>query len=153
MIQRIQSIYLLLAAIVVMLMYYIPVAIFKENDVIYNMYACHILHPTTRESLLSVVPMAILPLLSLFFSLFAILKFKNRSFQMKLNKLNLLVLLALIAVEGVYFFRISKNVLQQADAQPYIAALAPLIAIIFVVLANKAIKKDDNLVKSIDRIR
>lgn len=152
MIQRIQSIYLLLAAIVVMITYYVPIAIFVENNTTYNLYACHILHPETKQAVLSVVPMAVLPLLSLFFSVFAIFKFKNRSFQIKLGKLNMLILITLMAVQVIYFIRLSK-ILSQAEASPFISAAAPLLALILVLLANRAIKKDDNLVKSADRIR
>ncbi len=152
MIQRIQTLYLFLAGILVMLTYIVPIVIFTDGTTTYNLYACHILHPETHEQLISVIPMAVLPVLSLFFSFFAIFKFKNRSFQYKLGQLNMIILIAFIIVECVYYTRISK-ILVDADATPYIGIFIPTIALILVFLANKAIKKDERLVKSADRIR
>jgi hypothetical protein len=34
-----------------------------------------------------------------------------------------------------------------------IGMLLPIISIVFIALANKAIKKDEDLVKSVDRLR
>lgn len=150
MIQRIQSIYLLIAGLVMLAMYNVPVAVFTSGELSYNLFACHILHPISGEMVINVVPMAVLPLLSLFLSLFALLKFKNRTFQMKLGKLNVLVLLVLIVVQGIYFVRLA-NMLGQG--KPGFSAIVPLIAIILVFMANKAIRKDDNLIRSADRIR
>jgi len=150
MIQRIQSLYLLIAGIIVLVMYKMPVAVFTGSDLIYNLYACHILHPSTGASVINVVPMAVLPVLSMFLSFFALLKFKNRSFQMKLGKLNIIVLVALLAVQVIYFIRIEQLI---GEGNPGFSAIVPLVSILLILMANKAIKKDDNLVKSADRIR
>lgn len=150
MIQRIQSVYLFIAGLMVLAMYKIPVAQFTEGESVYNLFACHILNPTTGSSYINVVPMAVLPLLSLFLSLFAIIKFKNRGFQIKLGKMNILVLLVLIAVQVIYYLRLQMLI---GSGKPGFSAIIPLLAIVLVLMANKAIKKDDNLVKSADRIR
>ncbi len=151
MIQRIQSIYLFLAGILVMLMYTFPLAIFNSNSIIYELLACHIKNPVTGNLLVNVVPMAVLPLLSLFLSFFALVKFKNRIFQMKLGKLNMIVLVALVVVEVIYFLRIESML--EVDGKPGFSAIIPLVSLLLILMANKAIKKDDNLIKSADRIR
>lgn len=150
MIQRIQSVYLFIAGIIVLAMYKIPVAEFSNGELIYKLFACHILDPTTGTPFINVVPMAVLPILSMFLSLFAIFKFNNRSFQIKLGKMNMLVLIVLIAVQVIYYFRIQGLM---SNGKPGFSAIIPLVAILLIFMANKAIKKDDNLVKSADRIR
>jgi hypothetical protein len=150
MIQRIQSIYLLIAGILVMLMYKIPIAIFSSGNVVYSLFACHIKHPETGDLVLNVLPMAVLPLLSMFLSFFALIKFKNRVFQIKLGKLNILILFALLAVESIFVVRL-QGIL--GDGMPQFSAILPIISLLLIIMANRAIKKDENLVRSADRIR
>ncbi len=134
-----------------MVMYKVPIASFSSNNVIYELLACHIKNPETGNLLINVVPMAILPLLSFFLSFFTILKFKNRTFQMKLNKLNMLVLVALVAVQIIYFIRIGSML--EITGEPGFSAIIPVVSLFLIFMGNRAIKKDDDLVKSADRIR
>lgn len=151
MIQRKQSLFLLFAGVLIFLMYKIPVATFAVGDAIYQLFACHILNPETGASVISVVPMAVLPVLSAVLSLIAVFKFKNRKLQMQIGKINLLVLFTLIVVEGIYFLRLQT--ILETTGKPGFSAIIPLLAIVLVFMANKAIKKDDDLIKSADRIR
>jgi hypothetical protein len=95
--------------------------------------------------------MAVLPVLSAFLSVFAIFLYKNRRFQMNICKINLLMLIALVAVEVIYYYRIGEML--NTQGKPLVMAGMPVLAIVFVVLAHRGVKKDDNLIKSADRIR
>lgn len=151
MIQRKQSIFLLLAAVPMFIMYKMPIATFVAGSSVYKLLACHIQNSETGEALISVVPMAVLPLLSAVLSLISIFKYNNRKLQMQIGKVNSLVLLALIAVQVIYFFRIQTML--SVNGTPGFSAIIPLIVLVLVLMANRAIKKDDDLVKSADRIR
>lgn len=151
MIQRKQSLFLLLAAIVMFVMYRVPMATFMSNGLVYKLFACHILQPENGTALINVMPMAVLPLLSAILSVIAIFKFKNRTLQMRIGKINYLVLITLIAVQVIYVLRIQGML--NDELQFGFSGIVPVVAIILVFMANKAIKKDDDLVKSADRIR
>ncbi len=73
--------------------------------------------------------------------------FKNRKLQFVLNRLNILINLFLL---GVFVYKVLtlSNISEKG-----FGLLLPVLAIIFLVLANKAIKKDENLIKSVDRLR
>lgn len=148
MIQRIQSLYLLIAAALMGVLYVLPIMSFDLNGWV-NVYVCHVSGASVNT--LSMVPLAFLPLLSILLSVLAFLSFKNRSMQMKLGKFNLLTLVVSAVVIGIYFVRFGQ--LHQVTVKPEFSISLILVAIILVFMANKAIKKDDDLVKSADRIR
>lgn len=85
-----------------------------------------------------------------FLALGSLLKYKNRQQQFVLNRINLLLQLFLL---GFFVYR-SLNVSGEvATSEKGIGMLIPIFSIVFLVLANRAIKKDEDLVKSADRLR
>lgn len=78
-----------------------------------------------------------------------IFNFKKRKFQVVLNRLVLIGYLVTLAF-------IITDMIGSADSKDVVfgaASLVPLFAIIMVFLANKGIMKDERLIKSADRIR
>ena len=91
-----------------------------------------------------------LTLLSAFISLVTIFLFRNRKLQFVLGRINILFNLILLGL-FVYW---SLNVSGESNiSEKGIGMLIPIVSIVFLVLANKAIKKDEDLVKSVDRLR
>ena len=83
-------------------------------------------------------------------AIIAILLFKNRKNQFVLNRLNMILNLFLL---GFFVYR-SLNLSGESNiSEKGIGMLIPVISIVFLVLANRAIKKDEDLVKSVDRLR
>lgn len=83
-------------------------------------------------------------------SLISIFSFKNRKSQFMLGRLNIILNFILL---GVFVYQ-SLNLSGEADvSEKGIGILLPIFSIVFLVLANKAIKKDEDLVKSVDRLR
>lgn len=72
--------------------------------------------------------------------------FKKRKLQVVLNRLNIVILFLLFVALLVALF-------QQAQPAPGLGLVFPLIAIIFISLANKRIIQDEQLVRSADRLR
>ena len=136
MIQRIQSVYLLLTAgISAGLIFVFHLWITNEDVKIFAM-----------DELLYFglfLGSAVLSLLSIFM-------FKNRKLQFVLGRLNIILNVILLG----FFVYQSLNVSGEAlVSEKGIGIFLPILSIVLLVLANKAIKKDEDLVKSVDRLR
>ncbi len=83
-------------------------------------------------------------------ALFALLGFKNRKNQFVLNRFNMLLNLFLL---GFFVYRALNLSGETSVSEKGIGMLIPVFSIVFLVMANKAIKKDEDLVKSVDRLR
>ena len=136
MIQRIQSIYLLIVAILAGLGIYFPIWDDQKLNVIKGFDNIYIL-----SLFASVIVLALL----------TIFLFNNRKLQFVLNRLNILINLILLGVFGYYTQTLSGEAIVVSEKE--IGLVVPLISIVFLYLANKAIKKDEDLVKSVDRLR
>ncbi len=83
-------------------------------------------------------------------ALLSILMYKNRKQQFVINRLNIILNLFLL---GLFVYR-SLNLSGEAEtSEKGIGMMIPVFSIVFLVLANRAIKKDHDLVKSVDRLR
>lgn len=158
MIQRIQTVYLALAAIAVMLTFFLPFAHFFASDLKiaeYAMFGAFNVQSDTLEMTNPYpFPMWIVSALSILVPIFAIFQFKNRKVQMKWVRLGFLLNLAFV----VYlFFAISKVNAELYEGQISVlyhsGFYMPVIALVFLFLAQRGIKKDEDLVKSLDRLR
>lgn len=83
-------------------------------------------------------------------ALISILLYKNRQNQFVVNRLNIILNLFLL---GFFVYR-SLSVSGGTEVpEKGIGMLIPVFSIVFLVLANRAIKRDEDLVKSVDRLR
>ena len=153
MIQRIQTVYLLIANILIALLFFFRFAEISSSKEIYSAGIQGIFLDGTHQShlilhnWLLLVLWIISPIL-LFVSIFL---FKKRKLQLRLSWINLLLALCL---EGVIFMEIWFGA-QRLSGHPSLTIyfLLPIIAAILIYLAIRAIKKDELLIRSIDRIR
>ncbi|MCX2679640.1 DUF4293 domain-containing protein [Galbibacter sp. EGI 63066] len=136
MIQRIQSIYLLIVVIVSSALPFL-VNLWTNNDG-QKVYA-------TDNMLYLGLFIGIAAL-----AFVAIFLFKNRKNQFVLNRLNMILNLFLL---GFFVYRSLILSGESNISEKGIGMLLPIVSIVFLVLANKAIKKDEDLVKSVDRLR
>ena len=136
MLQRIQTIYLTLAAGISG-----AVCIFVPYGLNQN-----------REALYAYEEPAIFSLymISAVLSLITIFLYKNRKLQFVLGRINILLNFILLGVFVYWSLTISGETMVSEKG---IGMLIPVISIVLLVLANKAIKKDEDLVKSVDRLR
>ena len=82
--------------------------------------------------------------------LLAIFLYKNRQNQFVTNRLNMILNLFLL---GFFVYRSLNLSGETLVSEKGIGMLIPVFSIVFLVLANRAIKKDEDLVKSVDRLR
>lgn len=83
-------------------------------------------------------------------ALVAILRYKTRQQQFVLNRLNILLNLFLL---GSFVYRTLNLSGETSVSEKGIGLLIPVFSIVFLVLANRAVKRDEELVKSVDRLR
>ena len=89
-------------------------------------------------------------LVSAFLSIISIFRYKNRKSQFILGRLNIILNFFLLG----FFVYQSLNIFGETRiSEKGIGMFLPIISIVFLALANKAIKKDESLVKSVDRLR
>jgi uncharacterized membrane protein len=89
-------------------------------------------------------------LISAVLSIVTIFLFKNRKTQMKVTGLNILLNILLI---GYLAYSLTSLPGGFSDSEKGIGLFAPFISILMLVIANRFIKKDEQLVKSVDRFR
>jgi succinate-acetate transporter protein len=82
--------------------------------------------------------------------LISIFSYKNRKSQFVLGRLNIILNFILL---GVFVYQSLNLSGETLVSEKGIGLILPIFSIVFLVLANKAIKKDEDLVKSVDRLR
>ncbi len=88
--------------------------------------------------------------ISALLSFSAVLLFKNRKLQMRLNGVNIILNILLI---GYLAYSLSTLPGGFSDSEKGIGLLVPFASIILLFIANRFIQKDEKLVKSVDRFR
>jgi hypothetical protein len=137
MIQRLQTLYLLLALIITgVLPFLFPLWTLNNGKAFYFVF------DLKYVSLFG---------LSTTLSLLSILSFKKRQNQFVIGRLNIILNLILLGLFVYYLLNVSGEA--AAVSEKGIGMFLPIVAIVLLVLANKAIKKDEDLVKSVDRLR
>jgi hypothetical protein len=158
MIQRVQTIYLLLAALCGGATFFLPYCHFFAEDLKVAEYAMfgvfNVQSDAVEMNSPYTFPVWIFGALSVIIPLIGIFIFKNRPVQMRIARLGYLIDLGYV----VYlFFAIDKVSLELYEGGLSIlyhfGFYLPIAAIVFLFLANRGIKKDIALIKSLDRIR
>lgn len=86
-------------------------------------------------------------------SLASLLMFKNRKLQALLSSFNFLFIFGLIVMMYMYSMNMNYFEGQNVDASFTFSALLPLALMFFNFLALRGIKKDEQLIRSMDRLR
>ena len=155
MIQRIQSVYLFIMALLSSLL--IPGSFLnfteKTGSVIrvsFNEVFRYNAGKAT-EIVEKLLPLSVLIVLIPVISLATIFFFKKRKFQLQLSRF--LILLAGILV--VVIIHVCLSIVTKFDAEiiPGFKMILPVLILITSILALRGIRKDDRLVKSYDRLR
>lgn len=153
MIQRIQSIYLLIITILTALTLFLPLGevVIGSAGHIVTVFGLKSL-PGTQDIAYSSFPLAGLTVLIAIVSFATIFLYKNRKRQILLSNINSFLIVCFYAL----FFYYVSTVKEQVAAMQYqmgIALAFPLIDLIFYYLVVRKIKADEALVRSLDRLR
>jgi hypothetical protein len=158
MIQRIQSVYFGIAGIITLLLLWVNIAFFSVADGYQVSINALGIHPNEAIAQLSIdvkpIALTITVLVAGILPLIALFMFKNRAIQIRLGRITIALLAAIIAqciinVEDIY----RQIQILGYEKNYFVGFILPIIAIIITALAIRGVKKDEALVKSMDRIR
>lgn len=175
MIQRKQSLYLLCAAILMIVMLFMPIAtltvgagekesirteadgsivkttIVADSNVELNVWGIY----TDEKQDVPLVFLSILACLTAVVSFVNIFLYRRRGLQLRLCFVTGIMLIGILAFIGLYIYQLNGvAATQEFTAIRYsVADLFPLLAMLFVWLAYRGIVSDIALVRSLDRIR
>jgi len=155
MIQRIQSLFLLCVLFACIACFFLPFWIFAGPDCAYqvNLLSVKLISGNCQNLIVGTIPLIVLVSISSILSVISIFYYKNRLLQIRLNNFNLLFTLIFIAT--IYFlipYMIEEQSPNLNDIWQF-GLILPLFSLIFLILANRFIKKDEKLVRSADRLR
>ena len=151
MIQRIQSIYLLAGAILTGLVLIFPLARFgNHNSGELVLYAFQSVPPGMPSSP-SHAGFPYIVGASLLIFLISLFTYSNRSTQARWVRFNFLVLALSMILLTMYFSNSAELAMGKASFKPFFFGVP--VALLCNWLAARAIKKDEELVRSVDRIR
>ncbi|MBS9773940.1 MAG: DUF4293 domain-containing protein [Tenacibaculum sp.] len=150
MIQRIQTLYLLFATIVSAIIVYFFYTWLVFSIKLPTGYVPTIIDNTFNDGIYIYV-IALLSVSALV-SFITVFLFKKRPIQLKLCKLNILVNILLLGV-FCYYLSLTLSGGSSLLKKDILVIISSLSSILFLFLANRAIKRDDDLVKSVDRLR
>ena len=138
MLQRIQSIYLFFAFVVSAVLPFV-FCLWIENDA-----------KKTKVFFMTDITYTVLFGLSATLAILSLITYKKRQQQFVMNRLNMILNLILL---GLFVYRTLSLSGETVVSEKGIGMFLPVLSIFLLALANRAIKKDEDLVKSVDRLR
>lgn len=152
MIQRIQSLYLLLAIVLPVFTYIVPLGQFSQGETEFALYSCHY-DAEQVAALAGRMPygLLILSLASIALAVVALLGFKNRVAQLKKVAWTMAVQVLWFVACGAYSASLASRL--DMDFTPGLGLVFPLLSLACLVMARRGIRHDEALVRAADRIR
>jgi len=150
MIQRIQTLYLLIAIVMLILASFFPLYTFNNGQVVMNGFYVSSVQGT---KILSTITLNIINWLAALISFISIFLYKHRILQMRLITYTIIILLGFYFMLIYYRFSVLPKIEQITYSKLEIFALFPVISAILLYMAAKAIKKDEEKIRSMDRFR
>ncbi|MBL4624279.1 MAG: DUF4293 domain-containing protein [Flavobacteriales bacterium] len=147
MIQRIQSVYLFGVAIVSVVLFFVPFGVVSG----YTLTATEL--SNGQEILKNTYPLAGIIAVGIVLAVATVFMYKNRRIQIKLCTLSMILQAGILVVALFHYLDGAAAELGDEMPQYAMGTYLPAVGMILSYLASKAIKKDDDLVKSVDRLR
>ena len=152
MVQRIQTVYLLGAVISMILMLFLPLAEILTDDGVYYSAMSSGFQLENGDIAFPALPVFILILATAALLLLNIFFYRNRKLQIRFCVYSIILSFGLIGM--LYYFWVVF--FRQIDVDSYLLKVPivfPVVAIIFTYLAFRGIRKDEILIRSIEKIR
>lgn len=162
MIQRRQTIFMLLSVIITALLFFMPLASFNDGTTVMKFTIFGIQQPIETISLSTAYtwPLVVLTILMTLAPLVTIFLYKKRELQVRLCRLTMLVNIIFIGLIFLYYEADIQKIIAAVEGDEYQLYVAyffgmviPLVNLILEILAIRGIKKDIDLLKSVDRLR
>ncbi len=157
MIQRIQTVYLAIAAIALAVAFFFPVMSFiNEGQIWLEVYLKGFQDnsaPSLGLNKLMLLPLQLLNVIVIIMAGLAIFLYKNRKLQMRVVRLGIVMILVVVALVFFYYGNILGKATLTIPDFNHTGIYLILGSLVMFVLANRSIQKDDKLVRSADRLR
>jgi hypothetical protein len=156
MIQRIQTLYLIIASVAISLMFFFPIAGYYGDLHTFQFSILGMKNMAPGAEMIFTqyftLPLVFFVVCILIVTITIILLFKNRKKQLKLIKVDILLNIILIIGIFILYSRVIQSTIEVSESFKA-AVFFPIISLIFIVLSFRSVKKDENLVRSADRLR
>lgn len=160
MIQRIQSVYLLLVAVSGILMFFFPLVSLVPSatsaaPTVYHLSALKVelLDAGSVSVYVRYWPSLVVNVLVIAFSVFTLLQFRKRPFQIKCANFLLLLIVCELVLLAFNVERLKSSVAPDHITSYNVFSVIPVIQVMLARFAVSAIRKDEALVRSADRLR
>jgi hypothetical protein len=155
MIQRIQTVYLFLTMIFTLLFITFPVGSLQIGDAEYLIKIWSVTPDGYKEfgiepGFLGYVA-SVIAIIVMIVSIYTTFQFRKRLFQIKLGKMNILLNVMLVVLTFFYLDSVREDVAAQFSYK--VGVVFPLLSMILILMANRAIRRDENMVRAADRLR
>ncbi len=152
MIQRIQSVWFFLAAIIILCLLVVPILTGINENIGHVLYGTGIKEFKNGVETASAIntPLIVIIVLAGLLGLVNIFNFKNRILQKRIAIINIALVLGL----SFWLFNLAQQIpgdIKNAEINP--GLFLPLGNIIFTLLAIRSIGKDEKLIRSAERLR
>ena len=154
MIQRIQTLYLLVVSVLMAVVLFVPIAWFACEGGEFRLYA-FALRSFDGEVVQSAFYMGVLLVAACVLPFITIFLFRRRLLQIRLCVVEGVLLVGAAVMEGIYYYlacRAFAGFPFHLQGMRAVIAL-PVVCLVFVWLAARAIFRDELLVRAADRIR
>ncbi|MBR4155681.1 MAG: DUF4293 domain-containing protein [Bacteroidales bacterium] len=155
MIQRIQTIFLFLATVFAGILFFTPVFSFNYVGELMKLtiYGVKGANELLSFSAAYALPLLLIAVLIVAIPAITIFMYKKRELQLKLSSLNIFLNAALCGLIFLYYASNVENRINPETVHYMFGTYIPLINMVLSVLAMRWVKKDIELLKSVDRLR
>ncbi len=153
MIQRIQTLYLLIAFAAGIAFLFSPLASYSAASLMYSLKVMEFNDMGDMGQSMFVNTMPLVIVTGIFVALLAIiiLLYKNRPLQAKLAGVSILINTVMIFLGFWFTDAMGEKINAQANYE--YGAIIPVISLLFLFMAMRGIKKDEKLIRSMERLR
>ena len=152
MIQRIQTIFITLAVAMMALLFLRPMSLLGIEPVSENVVESSVL-ADGNFSIDDNSVVLVLVALTMALLIISIFLFRNRMLQIKVNWISIFLIGLIIILSIIFFWQDYQSLAENTHILPHFGYGLIILAITFILLAIRYIRKDENLVRSSDRLR
>lgn len=161
MLQRIQTVFLLIMAIAMLSMLFVPIwdqtRPETSEKVTLTAFYLTIENTATKPATVTFSKptfyISILAFLSVVVSVYSITRYDNRLTQMKLGLLNSVIIIGALAASLIFAQKGADLIKPPAGANYAIGFFLPMLALLCNSMSNRFIRRDEKLVRDADRLR
>jgi len=151
MIQRIQTVFLFMSALVMSLLFFNHLASIESLDKKAELWLSGVKDSATGDYLLQSWPLSVLVIIIILIYLITIFLYKKRELQMRFIIYAIILTVGLIGFVAFYGIQ-GANQIDGRITMDYFSVM-PVVAVIFNILAWRGIRRDYLMLKAVDRIR